>query len=144
MTNPTKPRSRHGLNRVLAAVKLKGLDGIDRRTSAARALLRWREKLIADLGGIETISSQRLILVDVATRTKALLDHVDEWLLSQRSVVNRRARALLPVVAQRQALADSLARALGQLGLERVEPPGQPLTEFVERVKPFDSEDAEP
>jgi hypothetical protein len=33
--------------------------------------------------------------------------------------VNVRKRSLIPVVLQRQALADGLARYLGQLGLER-------------------------
>jgi len=48
-----------------------------------------------------------------------LLDSIDAWLLTQPSLVNARKRALLPVVRERQALADALARYLGMLGLER-------------------------
>jgi hypothetical protein len=32
-------------------VKVRGLQAIDRRTSAARALLGWRKDLLDDLGG---------------------------------------------------------------------------------------------
>jgi hypothetical protein len=113
--------SRHGFNRVLATVKLLGLDGIDRRTAAARSLLQWRSQLAADLGGLEGLSAQRLALIDLACRTKALVDHADAYLLSLGSVVNKRRRALFPIVMQRQTLAESLARMLNQLGLDRVE-----------------------
>jgi hypothetical protein len=47
------------------------------------------------------------------------LDSVDAWLLEQRSLVNARRRAVLPVVLQRQQLADALARYLSQLGTVR-------------------------
>lgn len=140
---PTQKRPRHGLCATLAAVKLRGLQGIDKRTSAARALLHWRARLLADLGGADTVSAQRAVLVDVAVRTKAMLDHVDEWLLSRESLINKRARAILPIVRERQALADSLARVLGQLGIERVAPSTPPLADFAERVKPF-AEETEP
>ena len=49
-----------------------------------------------------------------------MLDSVDMWLLVQPSLINVRKRTLLPVVVQRQALADALARYLGQLGLRRI------------------------
>ena len=49
-----------------------------------------------------------------------LLDHVDAWLFQQRSLVNARAKTLLPVLVQRQALADHLTRLLDKLGLDRV------------------------
>ena len=48
-----------------------------------------------------------------------MLDSIDAWLLTQRSLINARKRSLLPAVRERQQLADGLARYLGQLGLER-------------------------
>jgi hypothetical protein len=57
--------------------------------------------------------------MDLACKSKLLLDSVDAWLLTQPRLVNVRKRSLIPVVLQRQALADGLARYLGQLGLER-------------------------
>jgi hypothetical protein len=47
------------------------------------------------------------------------LDSIDAWLLTQPTLVNVRKRTLIPVVLQRQTLADGLARYLSQLGLER-------------------------
>jgi len=49
-----------------------------------------------------------------------LLDHIDAWLFQQRSLVNARAKTLLPVLVQRQAIADHLTRLLDKLGLDRM------------------------
>ena len=48
-----------------------------------------------------------------------MLDSIDTWLLSQPSLINARKRSVIPVVLQRQALADGLAKYLAQLGLQR-------------------------
>ncbi len=124
-------RSRHGLRRVMAAVRLHGLDGIDRRTAAAQALLRWRAELLRDLGGAESISAQRMALVELATRTRLFIEHTNSWLMQQGSIINKRRRALLPIVMQRQTLCDSLARLLGQLGLDRRAKPIPSLSEYL-------------
>jgi hypothetical protein len=148
MTDAEKPkqqRSRHGMTAPMARIKLRGLHAIDTRTIAARSLLDWQKRLIADLGGVDAVSSAQSALVDTAVRTKALLDHADAFLLSQKSIINRRSRSFYPIVRERQALADSLARVLGQLGLEKHEPPaGLALESFIERVKPIDDSDDEP
>jgi hypothetical protein len=60
-----------------------------------------------------------LALVDLAVTTKLLIDTIDGWILTQPTLINARKRALLPVVLQRQQLADALARYLNLLGLER-------------------------
>jgi hypothetical protein len=65
------------------------------------------------------VSTQQVAIVDVAVRTKLILDSVDSWLLAQRSLVNVRARSLIPVVIQRGRVARSLAHFLQMLGLER-------------------------
>jgi hypothetical protein len=113
-------RSRHGLNAIKVAVKCRGLAAIDGRTLAARSLIQWRSELLRDLGGQENLSAQQMALVDTAVRSKLFIDHVDAYLLGQKSLVNRRSRAVLPVLHERQTLVDSLVRLLGQLGLERV------------------------
>jgi hypothetical protein len=59
-------------------------------------------------------------LIDLTARASALLDHVDAWLFQQRSLVNARAKTLLPVLVQRQAIADHLTRLLDKLGLDRI------------------------
>ena len=74
-------QSRHGLYGGLARVKLRGLEDIDRRTTAARALLDWREQVYRDLGGLENIPATRVKLVELAATTAALISHADEFLL---------------------------------------------------------------
>jgi hypothetical protein len=74
---------------------------------------------MSDRGGIEQTSTQQRQLIDLAVKTKLLLDSIDAWFVKQPSLVNHRKRALLPVVLQRQQLADAMARYMTQLGLER-------------------------
>jgi len=109
----------HGLYIVKRAVKEVGLKAIDGRSAVGRALSQWRSDLVRDLGGEDTISTQQQALVGLAVKSKLLLDSIDAWLLQQPSLVNKRKRTLLPVVRERQQLADGLARYLGQLGLEK-------------------------
>ena len=92
---------------------------IDKRTATGKALAKWRADLIADLGGDDAISTQRVALIELAVKSKLLLDSIDTWLLTQPTLVNVRKRSLIPIVLQRQTLADGLARYLTQLGLER-------------------------
>jgi len=113
-------------------LSVRGMGGIDRRCRAARALRVWRTELEGDLGGPEAISAQQRVVIDVASTTKLLLDSVDRWLLEQADgLVNRKRRAVYPVVLQRQQLADSLARQMAMLGLERRQRPATSLAEYV-------------
>jgi hypothetical protein len=115
-----RPYARTGLNALKARVTLRGLAAIDQRTASARVLMGWRQELVVALGGEDQLSPQRRKLVEMASRAALLLDHVDAYLFEQRSLVNVRSRTLLPVLVQRQALADHLARLLDKLGLDRV------------------------
>ena len=115
-----RPYTRHGLNAPMARIRLRGFRAIDRRTAAARETLAFKSDLVAALGGEVDLSPQRRKLVDMAARAALLLDHVDAWLFEQRSLVNARAKILLPVLVQRHAIADHLARLLDKLGLDRV------------------------
>jgi hypothetical protein len=131
---PSRPYQQHGLHTLKRRLKVRGLDGIDKRSSTARALLAWRRELEADLGGPEAFTAQQRAIVDVASTTKLLLDSVDRWLLEQGDgLVNRKRRAVYPVVLQRQQLADALARYMGQLGLERRAKPAPSLTHWLEQ-----------
>lgn len=111
--------SRHGLNALKARVKVRGLQAIDRRTAAARALLAWRAELIADLGGEDAISTQQRTVVELAATTKLYVDSLDAWIMERGILVNARKRAALPVVKDRMQLADALVRYLTALGLQR-------------------------
>jgi hypothetical protein len=64
-------------------------------------------------------------------KTKLLLDSIDSWLLVQPSLINKRKKALLPVVRERTQIADALARYLAQLGLDRRAAPPIDLGTYV-------------
>jgi len=130
---------RHGKNALMARVKLKGLSCLDKRTQGAKDLLAWRGELLAALGGAENVSPQKRALVDIITRTRLYLDVLDHWLLAQPSLVIVRRRSIIPALRERQGLADSLARLLGQIGLERQQGQVMDLKDYIRR---FDSEKA--
>ena len=67
---PPRTYSRHGLNALKVQVKVRGLQAIDKRTAAAQSLLAWRNELLTDLGGEESVSAQQIALVEMATRTR--------------------------------------------------------------------------
>jgi hypothetical protein len=110
---------------------------IDGRSRVARVLDEFRDELLRDLGGREAVSQQERVIVDLAVRTHLLVTSIDNYLLSLGSLVNRRKRALWPVVRERVALADSLARYMGQLGLQRREKPVPTLDEYLS--KPYNA-----
>lgn len=92
---------------------------------------RWRADLVADLGGPDAITTQQAAVVDLSMKTKLILDSVDVWILTQPSLINVRRNALLPVVRERQILADALARYMTMLGLERRPRKAPGLGEYV-------------
>ena len=95
---------------------------IDGRSPAAIALRKWRQEIVNDLGGPDNISAQTETIIDLACRSRLILHSVDTWIFEQESLIYRskkRLATLLPVVVQRQALADSLAKYMSMLGLQR-------------------------
>ncbi len=115
----SRPYQRHGLTTLRRAVNELGSRAIDGRSALGRALAGWRQDLIQDLGGTDAISTQQAAMVDLAVRTKLLVDSVDAFVLSMECPINRRRRSLYPVVRERQALVSQLQSLLRDLGLER-------------------------
>jgi DNA-directed RNA polymerase subunit RPC12/RpoP len=58
------------------------------------------------------------------------LDSIDAYILSRSSLIVRQRKALLPVVKERQAIADSFIRNLQILGLDRIKPPAPTLADI--------------
>src|SRR5215510_4632778 len=105
--------SKHGLNTLRKTLNYSGNALTSRRYKLGRLLWEWRQELVRDVGGETSISTQQIAVIDLAVKTKLLLDSIDAWLLTQPSLIDKRRRALLPVVRERQALADALARYMG-------------------------------
>jgi len=116
----SRPYTKSGVHTLKRAVLTLGSRALPSKSTAlGRALHEWRVALIADLGGEDTVSTQQLALVEMAVRTKLLVDSVDSYVLSMPSPVNRQRRSLFPVVRERQALVGQLQSILRDLGLER-------------------------
>jgi len=110
-----------GLFKLRRALIDLGSRAIDKRSSVGVALKRWRSELIADLGGEDSLSQQQLTLIEMAARSKIMLDSVDNWILGQPTLINARRKSLFYVVQQRQTIAEGLRSVLKDLGLKRVE-----------------------
>jgi hypothetical protein len=130
MTAAKKP-PRSGLTRLKRGIYARGLSALDKRSATFRALKQWEAELIADCGGSEFLSVQRRTLIEKASIAKLLLDSVDSYVLELTSLVNRRSRRLLPILAERQRLAASLERSLLTLGLNRTAKPVRSLQEHI-------------
>jgi hypothetical protein len=117
----------HSARRVLAEFGLRAIDG---RSTVGIALREFRAGVIGDLGGESALTTQQRVIVDLAVRSKLLVDSIDAWLLDGRSLINVRKRSLIPALRERTALADALARYLTMLGLERKSAPGPGLHEY--------------
>lgn len=125
------------LKRVIDEVVGRGGKVIDTRTRVGKAIAAWRAQVADDLGGPEGLSVQQQTIIDVAMRTKLLLDSVDAWLVRQPRIIDGRRRSLFPVVQQRTALADSLVRQLTALGLGRVAKQVPSLRDYLEGKAPL-------
>jgi hypothetical protein len=123
--------AKHGLGGLKQALKVRGMNALDRRTSPVRLMKAFRSELLVSLGGEEALSAQEMTLVEMVVRTKLLLDHCDSFLLGLPSVINRKRKTFFPLVRERMQLQDSLARLLGQLGVARRQKPVPSLAEYL-------------
>ena len=88
-----RPNLKHGTYTLKKAVAVLGSRALPtKRTALGRALHEWRTSLVADLGGEEAVSTQQRALVELAVRTKLLVDSVDAYVLAMPSPVNRQKR----------------------------------------------------
>src|SRR5690242_17333493 len=138
MTSAGQPRDRrgryqrHALHTLRKAVQTLASRALPSpRTALGRALREWRESLLADLGGEDVVTTQQAALVEMAVRTKLLVDSVDAYVLAMPSPVNRQRRCLYPVVRERSALVGQLQSLLRDLGLERRAKPVADLTAYL-------------
>lgn len=123
-----------------------GCHALDGRTRIAKSVDELRASLVNDLGGPSALSRQREMLLNLTLRTHLLLESLDAFIFSMPSPVNKRKRSVWPLIQQRQALADGLARYLSLLGLERLAKPAPTLQQFIvafEREKADEKEKAE-
>jgi hypothetical protein len=116
---PTRSYQKHQLTPLIKAFKNRRMGALDRRTSLAKATAKLRSELVGDCGGTEALSVQQDKIVDEFIKRFVMLESIDAWIFTQPSLINRRTRALYPIIVQRQTIADGMIRCLDRLGLER-------------------------
>ncbi|WP_155929697.1 hypothetical protein [Mesorhizobium sp. L2C067A000] len=90
-------------------VRLRTLDDLDRRTTAARVVFELRDTLAADLGGKANLSSMKLELIDnVAVLGAMLKDSAASYITGEEVDI-----------IEFMALTNAQRRLLADLGLER-------------------------
>ena len=115
-----RPYVKTGVFRLKRVLKERGIKALDGRSTAARAIKEWRASVEADLGGRDALSRQEQTVLDMCAAAVFLLGQIDVWIGAHpEQLVNGRRRSVAPVVRERVAVADHLARLLGQLGLQR-------------------------
>ncbi len=118
--NPNLKPNVHGLNTAKRVVKELNTKPLDRRTAAGRQAAAFKDGIVADLGGEASVTEAQLQVIEMACKTRFLLDYVDSFLMELGPrMINKRTRSAYPIVQQRNTLADTLLRQLTTLGLER-------------------------
>lgn len=130
---PRKGAARAGLRTIRRRVQLEGLRCLDKRSSGGQELLYWRKELLTALGGEDDLSPQKQMLVELATRQRLIISHIDAFIFSLPSLIIRRKKAAMPIVMQRATLAESLQKTLDRLGLERQMKKVEDLDTYLER-----------
>ena len=75
--------------------------------------------LAVGAAGIEAISAQELALVEQAVTTKLILDSVNAWLLTQPTLINRKAKSVVRV-PPRPRRSDFTARVFSRTKRRRI------------------------
>ena len=92
-----------------AKIRLRTLNDLDKRTSAARAAIELRHQIVRDLGGDEGLSAMQVCIIDnVATLGASLADMAAAYLSGEQISL-----------ALYCTIANSQRRLLADLGLER-------------------------
>jgi len=75
------------LNVIRKRIQVKGLAAVDGRIHAARVIKRWQKDLANDLGGMGALTTAQKTLLELSTRTRLILEHLDAYLLTKRSLL---------------------------------------------------------
>jgi hypothetical protein len=107
----------------------KGRSLVDRRSLSGQNALRVQAQLIADHGGVEQMSTAKLMIVELIYRDTWFLDESDRRIfriLRQYPKVRNNPAALHKLYSYRAPIVAALTRNLQLLGLERL--PDKPKT----------------
>jgi hypothetical protein len=137
--NGRREYQRHGLYEAKRILSEYGKRAIDGRSATGRELARWIADVVADLGGEEALSAAQKTIIERAAIKRLLVNGIEAYLAEQLekrgvgALINKRDRHAYRIVRDYAQLAESLARDLERLGLEKRKPPPEDLTAYLER-----------
>jgi len=112
-----KSAAKSGHYALRSSLKRDGLSVLTRRQREAVA--ECRKQIVDDLGGDENVPELKRLQIERYLITELLLQSLDGWLLQQPTLINRRRRALYPIVVQRNELVQTSLKLAQAIGLER-------------------------
>ena len=102
----------------------KGRSFIDRRSHTGRNALEAQAGLIADLGGMENVSTAERIMVEMVSRDLYLLDEIDrriQHVCKKMPQGKNNPKFLALLYSYRMPVVSAISRNLTALGLQRKE-----------------------
>jgi hypothetical protein len=124
------------MRKSLRSLTTRRLDG---RSAVAVAVRTWKADIRRDLGGDLTRAQETIL--EAAAQSWVILSSLDDYIARQPSLVTKK-RQVVPVVLQRMQIADSLARHLERLGLDRRAQEVTDLAAYVAQRTPASASDA--
>jgi hypothetical protein len=111
-------------------------DGFSVLTRRQRETVRsWRAAIESDAGGREQLSELKRMQLERYLVTEVLIQSIDAWLLQQKTIIagGRKLsdKRLIPVVVERNRLAETSLKLAQVLGLERRQPPTMTLQQYL-------------
>ena len=108
---------------------------ISQQNGPGRLVAAKAEAIFADRGGRANLSELQQDLVNRYLVTELLIQSIDFWLLEQKSIINKRKKTAIPILAERNRLTETSLKLAQAIGLERKEPPAPSLAEFLAQRK---------
>ncbi len=124
---PTRSYRKHGLTKLVRTTLTTKLDS---RTIYGRLVNATRTDLLSSLAGKDNLSTQELIILEMAARGWAKYLAIDADLKS-RGFINRRKRCLTPLAKDQTSIAEGVSKNLDRLGLKRRAKPVPTLAEYL-------------
>lgn len=109
-----------------------------------QSIKEWRDAMIYDLGGEDTVTTMERIVVDMSAKDQVILDVIDQFIFNpyKQGIIDIKRNQVTMIVMQRRIIEDSLARRMKDLGFQRRRPQKQAteiVAQYMEAAKAIDS-----
>lgn len=104
---------------------------LNRRTRLGRYVVERAAEIFNDLGGKENLSTIKRSKVYQLVRTDIYIDVIDDWAFRNLNWIDKRKRALRPILLERNRLIETSLKLGQALGLDRQPKPVRTLEDIV-------------